>query len=182
MEEWKDIKGYEGLYQVSNFGRIKSLPRKKFTPTGWPYFTKEKILKTSIDLNGYQGIELFKNGKGKRYLIHRLVAMAFVEGYKKGLQVNHKDEDKSNNFYTNLEWCSRQYNCNYGSRNNKIKNGNSKVIICITTGEIFNSLSDAAKYYGISSISNITSCCKGRQKSTGKHPVTGEKLVWKYYK
>lgn len=103
MEEWKDIQGYEGLYQVSNEGRVKSLK-----------FGKEKILKGRISSN-YLLVCLRKNGKSRNKLIHRLVAEAFLENPQNLQEVNHKDENKTNNHVENLEWCTPKYNSNYGT-------------------------------------------------------------------
>lgn len=102
MEElWKDIPGYEGLYQVSNLGRVKS-------PKG---------IKTQSDNGrGYQKVQLYKNNKCKNEYVHRLVALAFVPNPNGLPQVNHKDEDKANNFADNLEWCDNDYNNMYGTK------------------------------------------------------------------
>lgn len=134
MEEWKDIKGYEGLYQISNKGRVKSLGNNKSR--------KEKIRDGKIDNNGYKRIGLCKNGKEKKYKIHRLVAQAFLPNPDNLPVVNHKDENKLNNNVENLEWCTQEYNCNYGSRNEKISGKPCKKIICVETGEIFNGSED----------------------------------------
>ena len=103
-EIWKPIKGYEGLYEVSNFGRIKSIR-----------FGKEKIMKLQLKKNNYLDISLTKDGKTKRFLIHRLVAEAFIPNPDNLPEVNHKDECKTNNNVNNLEWCDRVYNINYGT-------------------------------------------------------------------
>lgn len=116
MEEWKDIEGYEGLYQVSNLGRVKSL-----------WFDKEKILKAYKNRYGYLCIGLCKYGKKKTYKIHRLVASAFIENSNNYPEVNHKDEVKTNNNVNNLEWCTREYNHNFGTRNQRVAEKNSAV-------------------------------------------------------
>ena len=106
MEEiWKDIKGYEGKYQVSNFGNVKSL---NYNHTG-----KEQLLKPVQYNNGYLCINLYK--PLKRFLIHRLVANAFIPNPDNLPCVNHKDENKHNNHVYNLEWCTNKYNINYGT-------------------------------------------------------------------
>ena len=111
MEEiWKDIENYEGLYQVSNLGRVKSLPRKRITPTGWPYLSKEKILTPKLRKDGYLEISLYTKGKSKSYFIHRLVAQAFIPNTESKPQVNHIDGDKTNNQVNNLEWATREEN------------------------------------------------------------------------
>lgn len=114
MEIWKDIEGYEGLYQVSNYGKVKSLGNDKNK--------KSKMRKERTTKDGYIQIKLHKNGETKGFYIHRLVAQAFISnpnGYK---EVNHIDENKRNNSSTNLEWCTRLYNVRYGTRTDRMKN------------------------------------------------------------
>lgn len=108
MEIWKDIKGYEGLYQVSNLGRVKSLARKVIKAYGAEHNLKEKLRVINSDNVGYQVVRLH-NGKGKTFKVHRLVAKAFL-GEPNGLEVNHIDGDKSNNKVENLEYCTRGEN------------------------------------------------------------------------
>lgn len=108
IEIWKPVEGFEGLYEVSNLGRVKSL-----------WFGKEKILKPAKNGSDYLLVDLYKNGKGKNFLVHRLVATAFIpnpEGFK---QINHRDEVKTNNCVENIEWCDAKYNNNYGTRNER---------------------------------------------------------------
>lgn len=108
MEEvWKDIVGYEGLYQISNLGRVKSLPRPK---------TKGGIMTQHADKRGYKVVVLSKQGKLKVCKIHRLVAEAFIPNPGNLPQINHKDENKQNNCANNLEWCTAKYNANYGTK------------------------------------------------------------------
>lgn len=114
-EEWRDIKGYEGLYQVSNLGRVKSLPRKVCFGVGYR-IVDEKILKQYIQNNGYVWVGLHKNNKQKRMLVHRLVAIAFIPNPDNLPEVNHKSEIKTQNNVENLEWCSRQYNESFGTK------------------------------------------------------------------
>lgn len=101
-EVWKDIKNYEGLYQVSNFGRVKSLRKIRGIQ-----IQKEKILTSQLVKGGYYRVNLCKNGKCKCYLVHRLVAEAFIPEH---FTVNHKDGDKSNNTVDNLEWVTQKEN------------------------------------------------------------------------
>lgn len=167
-EIWKDIKGYEGLYKVSNLGKVYSIAYKK-------------CLSPRSD-RGYLCILLHKSGNKKYFLIHRLVAEAFIPNPNNYPQVNHKDEDKQNNHVSNLEWCTRKYNMNYGTRNKRARNSlkwKFTKVICITTGEEFDCISAASTKYNVMR-ANIRACCKNKIKSAGKHPVTGEKLVWKY--
>lgn len=133
IEIWKDIKGYEGLYQVSNLGNVKSLKRIYYSGTGHNTvkICSEKILSPRKTKTGYCRVGFKTNGKNKDFYIHRLVAIAFLEQKKDCFEINHKDEDKSNNSVYNLEWCDRKYNCNYGERNLKlsIANKNKTVIL-----------------------------------------------------
>lgn len=122
MEIWKDISNYEGLYQISNKGRIKNKKRNK-------------IKKQTINKDGYCIIKLSKKNKKKVYLVHRLVAEEFLDYHlfkkveresnvqfdRKHLVINHKDEDKTNNKVENLEWCTNLYNIEYSSHSKKRK-------------------------------------------------------------
>lgn len=153
MEEWKPIKGYEGLYEVSNLGRVKSL---NYLHTG-----KEGILKANKDNDGYLYVNLYKNNKMKSCTIHRLVAIAFVENPEGYNEVNHIDKNRENSKASNLEWCSRQYNVDYSQ---------SKAVIGIdkVSGLIveFISAKEAARQIGIDN-GNISKCCKGKRNSAG---------------
>lgn len=125
IEEWRKIVGYEGLYEVSSLGRVRSLDR--YLKNGHCSYRlhKGKVLSPAKNTNGYFSVCL----QGKRFMIHRLVAQAFIPNIDNLPQVNHKDEDKANNSVDNLEWCDNIYNMNYGTRNIRaketaIKNGN----------------------------------------------------------
>lgn len=111
MEEiWKDITDYEGLYQVSNLGRIKSF--RESTKFGKQ---KELILKPSLINSGYEVVSLYKGKRKRKFQVHRLVASEFLDNPDNLPCVNHKDENKLNNCVDNLEWCSYLYNNNYGT-------------------------------------------------------------------
>lgn len=198
IEIWKDIEGYEGLYQVSNLGRVKSLK-----------FNKIKILSQGISGSGYKIASLSKENQRKIFLVHRLVAMVFIKNPNNYPCINHKDENKLNNLANNLEWCTHRYNCNYKNHNKNLskslkssekiknkklsekhkknisksikgnKNPRARKILCITTGEIFSYIEEVEEKYNIKT-SGISACCRGDRKSAGKHPITGEKMVWKY--
>ena len=169
-EIWCPIKGYEGLYEVSDKGRVKSLK-----------FGKERILKLIRDQNGYLLINLYKNGEMKTYRIHSIVAKTFIPNPDNLPEVNHKDEDKTNNSVINLEWCDQKYNCNYGTRikriSEKMTNGKlSKPVLQYTkSGELvreWKSATDVERnlgYFG----TNISSCCNGKIKSAYG-------FIWKY--
>lgn len=113
-EIWKDIKDFQGLYQISNLGRVKSLPRT-YKLHGF-ITTKERILKFGITNKGYYYVNLSKNAKVNRQYVHRLVAQAFIPNPDNLLEVNHKDENPKNNNLENLEWCTHAYNNTYGTK------------------------------------------------------------------
>ena len=181
-EIWKDIEGYEGIYQISNKGRVKSLERIILFENGKSRKVKSKILSTFIEKAGYECIKLYRNNKAKPFKVHRLVAIAFIEcsGDKDLLEVNHMDGNKLNNCVTNLEWCTRQENILHGYKNNLITSDKvRKRVKCVTTGENFNSIEEACKKYG-NIRAGIIRCCKGKSLSAGKCKLTNKKLVWKY--
>lgn len=126
MEIWKDIEGYEGLYQVSNLGRVRSLDRYTKGKNNSKIFKKGKLLKISQNQHGYNIVQLWNKQKCFQTGVHRLVAQAFIPNPNNLPQVNHKDENKINNCVDNLEWCSAEYNTNYGTcikrRSEKQKN------------------------------------------------------------
>lgn len=111
IEEWRDIKGYEGFYQVSNLGNVRSI----FADEHY----RAKILKPHEQPNGYVFVNLWKDKKPKHKTIHRLVAEAFIPNPNNYPCVNHKDENKQNNRVDNLEFCTHSYNMNYGKRAEK---------------------------------------------------------------
>lgn len=116
MEEiWKDIKGFEGLYQVSNKGNVKSLKRIIVRKNSSNLSVRERILKTRPNHKGYDLVHLSKHSKEKVFAVHRLVAETFIPNPCNLPQVNHKDENKKNNCVDNLEWCTNKYNVNYNN-------------------------------------------------------------------
>lgn len=167
-EEWRDIEGYEGYYQVSNFGRVRKLDRYTLkTNRGVPYLQKYKgcIMKAQRMKNGYLYLPLSKNGKYKGHYIHRLVAKAFAPGYREGLAVNHIDEDKMNNLPDNLEWVTYKENNSHGTRMERIGKKERKPVLQMTiTGEVikrFESISRASMTTGIF-MTNISAVCHGK--------------------
>ena len=116
IEEWRPIEGYEGLYEVSNTGRVRSVDRFYYR------LHKGKVLSPTKDRYGYLTVTLNCNGKSKTIKIHRLVAQAFLPNPDNLPQVNHKDEDKTNNNVDNLEWCTAKYNVNFGTRQERYRN------------------------------------------------------------
>jgi len=150
-EIWKEVKDYEGLYWVSNIGRVKS-KRKVLKPT------KGEYLKVGLSKNGIQ----------RTYTIHRLVAQAFIPNKHNYKCVNHKDENKHNNNLTNLEWCSNLYNINYGKRNEKVSKNQSKYKI-IQKDKYGNIIKIWDNIWDLTHNTqyrkdNISCCCRGKYK------------------
>ena len=169
-EIWCPIKGYEGLYGVSDQGRVRSLK-----------FGKERILKPVRMPKGYLQVNLYKNGEMKTYRLHRIVAKTFIPNPQNLLEVNHKDENKENNSVQNLEWCTDKYNQNYGTRNKRIseKNTNgklSKLVLQFTKdGEFvreWKSSSEIERNLNYSR-GHISKCCNGKRKSAYN-------FIWKF--
>lgn len=170
MEEevWKDIPGYEGLYQVSNYGKVVSL---NYNHTG----TKREIV-LRVDRQGYLCVNLHKRGTTNTRKAHRLVAEAFIPNPLNHPQVNHRDENKQNNFVGNLEWCDASYNNRYGTRPRRVLdahklNGGCKaerpVLQIGLSGDIIGeyvSISAAARHIGVARES-LRDCVLGRQKT-----------------
>lgn len=175
-ETWKAIPGYEGLYEVSNLGRVKSLD---YNHTG-----KDGILKPENSTHGgYLRVHLCKDGKTRNLRVHRLVAEAFLPNPNNLETVNHKDEVKTNNVVDNLEWMSQKDNNNYGTRNMRASETNinnlgvSKAVQMLDkqTGELlgtFSSIRVAERVTGISRY-GICLCCRSKQKSAGG-------FLWQY--
>ncbi len=127
-EIWKPILGFEGFYEVSNLGRIRSVDRVVTYSNGQKHLHKGCLLKPGVIQNNYLQVALCKDGVTKHFMVHRLVAETFLLNQDNLPQINHKDENPLNNIADNLEWCSSSYNINYGSRKDKviktkIKNG-----------------------------------------------------------
>lgn len=177
-EVWKDIKGYEGLYQVSNLGRIRNFDKYIHTKliNNEIVLKKRKIMKQSITWDGYLRVTLTKNKKHKSIKVHRLVAEAFIPNYNEYPQVNHKDENKLNNCVNNLEWCSNEYNYNYGTRKQRASQSKKKMIRQYDKNnnliKEWKGIVDIEKELGYLR-SGIIGCCKGRYK-------TSHGFVWKY--
>lgn len=127
QEIWKDIPSFEGYYQISNLGNIKSVTRKaKVKILNNDYRTiKGQLISPAKTRDGYLKVSLSKNHKRYYFKVHRLVAQVFIPNTNNYPCINHKDENKENNRVDNLEWCTVKYNCNYGTRNERISKANS---------------------------------------------------------
>lgn len=177
VEVWKDIKGYEGLYQVSNMGRVKSLERTFIDKIGRKQHIKERILKPTPNHNGYlQVILCISNGKKKTFRVHRLVCETFHENPKNKPCVNHIDENKENNVASNLEWCTIAENNNHGTRKARMAKSLSKTVAQYTKeGElikVWQSASEVERQLGFDQ-GHISEVARGKLK-------TAYGYVWKY--
>lgn len=186
MEEiWKDIPGYEGLYQVSDKSCVRSLDRF-VTESNFRkriLFFKGQIIKPYTYKNGYYYVVLRKDGGSKHFYLHRLVANAFIPNPYRFPFVNHKDENPSNNNIENLEWCTHEYNMNYGTvrermskhtQNNAKRRKVSQFTLSGDFVKTYKSLREAQKMTGIC-YQSIGQCCLGNKK----YSHAGG-FVWKY--
>ena len=175
-EIWKDIKGFEEIYQVSNLGRIKSLERFRKGKNGSLVTVKERILKPWINSTGYYLIELHKQSIKKKYYVHRLVWSAFNGQIPKNMQVNHINEIKTDNRLSNLNLMTAKENMNWGTRNERSAKKLSKSVLQFTLDDIlvkeYPSLTQLYRETGFNS-SNISRCCNGKRK-------TAYNYIWKY--
>lgn len=175
QEIWKDVKGYEGLYQVSNLGRVKNKIRNK-------------CLKPNKTTWGYYGVALYKNGISKRFQVHRLVAIAFIDNLMDKKEVNHKDGNKLNNCVENLEWCTRSENMKHsftmGLEKPPMKNktgrlnSRSKAVIQMDLENNylrkFESMGEVARYLKNKSADRtVSKCCNGLRK-------TAYGFIWRF--
>ena len=159
MEEWKDVVGYEGIYEVSNYGQVRTHKYKTtYTSRHGIRHWKQRILKEKAKTNRDVRISLWKNGKGKDYLAHRLVAEAFIPNPENKPTVNHIDGNPRNNNVENLEWATYQENNNHAFDNYLISTAYPVVLVNQASGEkmCFRSLSKASEYigFGVGYISN----------------------------
>lgn len=140
-EIWMNINGYED-YQISNYGRVKSLKNGK-----------ERMLSPRLRRDGYLDVNLWENGKQKFYQVHRLVAEYFVPGYQEGYVVNHIDEDKTNNVASNLEWISQRQNTIHGTAIERrvctYHSNRNKTVYCTELDMTFKTQAEAARYFGV---------------------------------
>ena len=178
VEVWKDYKDYEGLYQASNLGRMRSLDRWVSSKNGSMQFKKGRILKLINHNRGYLSVNLCKNNKRKTYLVHRIIAETFLPNPDNLPCVNHKDENKLNNNVDNLEYCSVLYNNSYGTRlqrcSVKMRNRKewSKPVdvydLNMNFIETLPSIEECGRKYNLK-IANVIHCCNGGRWSDKTH-------------
>lgn len=177
-EIWKPVNGYEGLYEVSNSGKVRSLRFRNIEG-------RAGILREITLPSGYKYVNLHKDGVAKHHYLHRLVATAFIPNPNGLPEVNHRNENPGDNTLNNLEWCSSQYNKNYGNRAIKMAEtkkdrftGENAVrrspVVCEETGVIYPTMRKAAQAVGVT-YTKISLCCTGKRKTAGGYH-------WKYAK
>lgn len=190
METWKAVKGYEGLYEVSDEGRVRSLDHQTLIKRGKDTYylpVKGRVMTPQERRHGYLAVCLYGRGGNKsgfrQISVHRLVAEAFLENPNGYTEVNHKDENKQNNRLDNLEWCDRKYNINYGNAQNKRadktrNNSRSRAIAQYDLNgnllKIYPSLGEVFRQTGFSQ-SNIWNFASG--KTNNRHQYG---YVWKF--
>lgn len=175
MEIWRDVKGYEGKYQVSNLGNVRSVDRTIFNACGVMVTRRGTMLKPIQNRGGYMKVTMHKEGKVNTELIHRLVAEAFVQNHNNLPQVNHKDGNKRNNDVSNLEWCTALSNMHHakqqGLRNNALEYAKSMRKAVIATNietrkeTFYESIHAAEKVFG----SHVTNVLSGIRSKTKGH-------------
>ena len=170
-EIWKAVEGYEDWYEVSNFGNVRSVDRVVNYNDGRKFHYKGQIRKIKKHPNGYLFCDLSKNTKHKTFNVHRLVAQAFLPNPNNLPEVNHRDENKTNNCVDNLEWCTHLHNVNYGTATQRRAEKTSKSVLQIgkDTNEIiaeYASMAEAGRQLNINQ-GNISNCCLHRCKTAG---------------
>ncbi len=165
VEIWKDIKGYEGLYQVSNLGRVRSLDHIYITKCGKRMLVKGQMKKPSSDNDGYMFVLLRRNGKQKRCAIHRLVAKAFITNQYNKPEVNHIDAVKSNNRVDNLEWVTGKENIQHAMDKGLMTKG---TLIIMDGKIVFSSITKCAKHLGVDN-HEIRRALNGEYKTVHGH-------------
>jgi len=172
-EIWKPIPTFDGVYEASSTGKIRSLNRIVFHTSRWGKRQSQpisgKVLKPELTKAGYLQVSLSTAGKHRQYSVHGLVAAAFLGLRPKGFQVNHKDENRTNNFVSNLEYVTPKQNNNYGNHNLRISIRKGHPVVSISSNgrkEMFVSINEAQRKTGIHE-SNIRKCIRGERRTAG---------------
>lgn len=176
VEVFKPIIGYEGLYEVSNLGNVRSCDRNITGKNGTRLY-KGRPLAIKDDTHGYLTVNLWRNNKLKHFKVHKLVALAFIPNPDNLRDVNHKDENPYNNNVENLEWLSHKSNINYGTRNTRANSTHSKTVAQYSkeTKDLLATYKNAyiaEEQTGICE-TGISACCTGKRKSAGGY-------IWKF--
>lgn len=177
-EEWRAVPGYEGLYEVSNMGRVRSLDRWVKGYKGTPYFKQGRLLSIHLDHKGYYYVGLVRNAKSVQMKVHRLVAMAFIPNPDNLPMVNHRNECKTNNNVDNLEWCTAMYNSHWGTARERCAWNRIAVEQYDLDGNYiasYRSITDAAKAVG--TVKQAIWCCLFDKRSK-----TAKGYKWKLKK
>lgn len=181
-EEWRDITGYEGIYQVSSMGKVKRLTHIRIDRNGVKYSLKERMLRSFLNSKGYCMVALSKNGVNTHCSLHRIVAKAFIPNPENKEQVNHKNGDKTDNRAENLEWMTNFENIRHSievlgvDRQKTVR----KPVMCVETGEIFPSQSAASRRYS-GELSSGCRCSNGIRMALKNPTLTYKGCHWKYF-
>jgi hypothetical protein len=174
-EKWRDIKGYEKLYQVSDLGRVRSMPRLVHVSDGYLRPISGKIMKQG-NIKGYRGVTLCKDGTRLSCSVHRLVAETFISNPLNKPEVNHINENKADNRVENLEWATSKENANHGTRNERASKATSRVTIQYDIKGrplmVFKSAREAMRHTGIHN-TDISACARGLRSTAGG-------FIWRY--
>ena len=185
VEEWKPIKGFEGAYEVSTFGNVRSVDRIVVYPKGSKRLIKGRELRQATNIKGYKCVVLCTQNIRKNYTVHRLVAETHIPNPSNLPCINHKDEITTNNNVSNLEWCTHEYNNNYGNHTKKIAVHFEKPILQFDLNGNFiaryRSTWDAERKTGIKqgSICNVANFAIGTSKTKRKYLSAGG-YIWKW--
>jgi len=173
-EEWRDIAGYEGIYQVSNLGHVRRLPHTTVAKNGVQRVLQMRYMKTPDAGKGYRCIGLFKNGKQTSYRLCRVVATAFCDNPNNYPIVNHKDCDVTNDCADNLEWCNHSYNNTYAGASQRRGDMRARPVDQYTaSGEFVRHWKSIAEAQRTCGIGNIWSVCSNKRTQAGN-------FIWKF--
>lgn len=176
-EEWRDVVGYEGLYQVSNLGRVRRMSASFTDTKGRLRHFVGRVLRPQKLRHGYVYVNLWKDNVRKGCTIHRLVAIAFIPNPDNKPQVNHIDGDRANNKVENLEWTTNSENQRHRLdilHHKGVRIYETRKVVCVETGDVYDSITSASKFANVA-VSNIVAVCRGYE---GAHTSGG--YHWKY--